>query len=173
MNWILLSVVLGTSLLLGVAIVATAGGAIYPPLIKIAQPLVCDGELEVKSGGYSYKPGQSGTTHNIYCVNPTTQDRVEMTIKSVFVAGLIYSAIIFVVLLPIGYLMRNNIEIERIPSRKAANLRFTVEGVDSSQKQATTKSATDRINELKALLGSGLITQKEFDRKREEILKDI
>src|SRR3546814_1266251 len=43
----------------GGVMVASAGGAIHPPLVTVAAPYVCDGTVETQSQNYSYKPGRS------------------------------------------------------------------------------------------------------------------
>src|SRR3546814_15409786 len=39
----------------GGVMVASAGGAIHPPLVTVAAPYVCDGTVETQSQNYSYK----------------------------------------------------------------------------------------------------------------------
>src|SRR3546814_9546873 len=51
----------------GGIMVASAGGAIHPPLVTVAAPYVCDGTVEAQSRNYSYKPGQQGVARTIFC----------------------------------------------------------------------------------------------------------
>lgn len=96
MTW--LAIILVTSLFTGLMI-ATAGAALYTPLFKIAAPVVCDGEFKIESHRYSNRPGQSGVSHTIYCRNTATGEQTEITFYTVFIAFLLYSALIFVALL--------------------------------------------------------------------------
>lgn len=94
---ITLGVLLGVSLFCGLMI-AVAGGAVYPPLVRVAAPVACDGEFTIESSRYSYQTGQSGTQHRVFCTNRESGARAEITFYALFIAFLIYSLIIFVVL---------------------------------------------------------------------------
>jgi hypothetical protein len=88
--------ILAASLFAGLMI-ATAGGAVYTPLYRAAAPFACDGEFTVESRRYSYKPGQSGVSHTIYCKDAATGARTDITFYAIFVAFLVYSGLIFAV----------------------------------------------------------------------------
>ena len=45
--------------------------------------------------------------------------------------------------------------------------------LDINEKQNTTQDPTDRLKKLKDMLEQGLITEEQFNLKRDEILKDI
>jgi len=76
--------------------VASAGLAIYPPLVKITEPIV--GKIRIESEDYSYKPGQSGTSISFYLVNNKGAEE-DRTLYCGFIAFLIYSVIIFILFL--------------------------------------------------------------------------
>ena len=105
---VLAGIVLAISLFIGLMI-ATAGGAVYPPLIKVAAPFVCDGEFVIESRRYSRGPGHTGTQRMFYCVDAQTGAQEEVTIYAVFIAFLIYSGIIFgaalLVLTPLTFII--------------------------------------------------------------------
>ena len=94
-------VVLPASLFLGLMI-ASAGTALYPPVTRIAAPLVCSGgTLHYKSHGASYRPGEYIVTRTIYCLSGPAGSkggREDVTLKAAGAALLIYSAIAFVLL---------------------------------------------------------------------------
>lgn len=96
------------SLFIGLMI-ATAGGAVYPPLIKVAAPFVCEGEFVVESRRYSRGPGHTGVQRNFFCVNSQTGARQEVTLYAVFIAFLVYSGIIFgaglLVIVPLVFIL--------------------------------------------------------------------
>ena len=100
--------VLPASLFVGLMI-ATAGVAVHPPIAFIATPLVCSGEVEVESQNYSYRPGQSGVTRTIWCLSggqggkPARED---ITFKAIGASFLIYSAIAFVLLQLLWWMLR-------------------------------------------------------------------
>src|SRR3546814_2984422 len=89
----------GLSLLFGVCafcglMVATAGGAIHPPLVMVAVPYVCDGTVAAQSRHYSYRPGQRGIARNIYCIG-TDGERRDVTLRAVGAATFNYTLICF------------------------------------------------------------------------------
>lgn len=86
----------GLSLFAGLMI-ATAVGAMFPPVVLPAASLICDGAVELQSQGYSYKPGQRGVSHLISCVG-ADGSRESITLATVGVAWLLYSALVFVLL---------------------------------------------------------------------------
>jgi len=90
-----LAIVLGGSLFTGLMI-ATAGGAVYPPIVTAVAPLACSGQVEAVSRRYSYKPGQQGISREIYCLETGSNQRKDITLISIFYAFLIYSAVLFI-----------------------------------------------------------------------------
>ncbi len=94
------------SLFIGLMI-ATAGFAIYPPVANIATPLTCDGQAVQESIGSSYRPGQYTVSRSIYCVSGGPKGaREDITMKTMGVAFLLYSAIAFVLLVLLGMVLR-------------------------------------------------------------------
>lgn len=93
-----LSTILGFSLFVGLMI-ATAGGALYTPLYKVAAPFACDGEFIIESRRYSYMPGQTGVEHKIFCEDNASGTRTEIGLYALFIAFLIYSGLTFIALL--------------------------------------------------------------------------
>jgi len=83
-------------LFLGAMIVVIGGIAIHPPMMEVAQPLVCPaGEMEFLRHAYSYKPGQSGYQLFVYCRDRISEERDEVTNAAVFGSMAIYAAILF------------------------------------------------------------------------------
>jgi len=79
---------LGIGLFLGLMI-ATAGGAIHPPLWKAGLPLACDGTADFTSQAYSYKPGQHGVARHVSCTHPDGSSE-EITGTVVLTSTLVY-----------------------------------------------------------------------------------
>lgn len=94
------------SISIGMGLISGGGGAAYPPIRNIGLPLVCDGEVERTTSPFSYKPGQAGISRTTTCVNESTGERREITLTLAFVAGLIYSAGVFVVLSVLALYLR-------------------------------------------------------------------
>jgi hypothetical protein len=99
-----LAAVLGLSLFIGLMI-ATAGGAMYTPLLKVAAPFACDGAFEIESRRYSSRPGQSGVEHRIFCRDRATGARADITLYAVFIAFLVYSGLTLVSLSVVSLLL--------------------------------------------------------------------
>src|SRR3546814_12537222 len=59
----------------GGIMVASAGGAIHPPLVTVAAPYVCHGPVEAHSRNYSHKPRQPGVARQHLCPDPTGDSR--------------------------------------------------------------------------------------------------
>src|SRR3546814_13232057 len=59
----------------GGIMVASAGGAIHPPLVTVAAPYVCDGTVEAQSRNSSCKPGQQGVSRPSFRLDPTGRRR--------------------------------------------------------------------------------------------------
>ncbi|HMN20708.1 MAG TPA: SHOCT domain-containing protein [Ottowia sp.] len=97
-GWKLRLIVLaGVSLFIGLMI-ATAAGAIHPPIVAPGARLVCDGAVEMRSQAYSYKPGQRGVSHTITCAAPDGSQQ-EITLSAILASTLLYGGGLFTVLL--------------------------------------------------------------------------
>ena len=89
--------VLGISLFCGLMI-ATAGGAVYPPLVQPGAEWVCrQGQVRVDSQGYSYKPGQQGVSRTVVCKEPDGSER-DVALPSIAAAFVMYSLVLFVLM---------------------------------------------------------------------------
>ena len=71
--------------------IATAGTAVWPPLSRIATPLICAGEIEYEAEHWSYRPGQQGISRSIHCV--TGDAREDITLGAIGASFVVYSAI--------------------------------------------------------------------------------
>jgi hypothetical protein len=100
-----LGAALASSLFAGLMISA-AGGAVYPELHRLGAPLACDGEFVIESRRYS-SPGRVGVRQNIYCRNPATGVRAEITLRAIFVSFLVFSALTFaaITLLTLAFIL--------------------------------------------------------------------
>ncbi len=97
--WTLLGLV-GVSMFCGIIMIAIAAGAVIPKVINpIAAPLVCgNGNLVITQNTTSYKPGESDTWTTDTCVDKTTGVQQDVSLQTTLAAGMIYSAIILVVI---------------------------------------------------------------------------
>src|SRR3982074_31066 len=81
--------------------IAGIGTAMWPPVSAWAAPLVCSGTVDVQSDHYTTPSGGSGGSRHILCVSGAGKDAApdEITFSAIGIAGLVYAAIAFVLLL--------------------------------------------------------------------------
>ena len=93
--------VLGVSMFCGALMIAVALGAIVPKVVNpIAGPVVCaNGNLEITQNTTSYRAGESDTWTTDTCVDSVTGNQQDVSLQTTFVAGLIYSLIIFFIII--------------------------------------------------------------------------
>ncbi len=98
--WGLLGI-LGISMFCGLIMIAIAAGAVVPKLIEpIAAPVVCPhGQLVITQNTTSYRQGESDTWTTDTCVDAASSQQQDVSMQTTFAAGMIYSLIIFVVIL--------------------------------------------------------------------------
>lgn len=192
--------VLPVSLFVGLMI-GTAGVAVHPPIAFIATPLVCAGEVEVESQNYSYRPGQSGVTRTIWCVTRGEGGkpaRDDITFKAIGASFLVYSAIAFVLLQLLWWMLRPRFAgLFRRKVPRAAQiagldlstiLSQVAEAVERGDAKVSVRNMTtdlrdgdgpagddlaERLATLRQLRDQGLITAAEYEAKRAELLSRL
>lgn len=148
LKWRLLWLLL-TSGFIGL-MVATAGGALYPPLVQPAAQLLCDGTVSLSSQEYSYKPGQQGISHTITCAGADGQTAV-ITFQSVFAAAALYGAAVFMLRLLWRLVRRRNDAVDF--GSAAGPRRYSPAGGASGPGRA------DALQGLSDVLGADVMTQ--------------
>lgn len=183
--------------------VATAGGAIHPPVITVAAPYVCDGTVDVRSQNYSYKPGQNGVARTILCAGADGEAR-DITLKTIGTATIYYTLIFMAVGLGLAVLaMLARLLRPRLsggPSTGSGHghrsgpgsgpspgpdvvARFLNDRIlinaDIVRRNARPADDTDgdsvrrRLEHLQALRDDDLITEEEYQAKRAEVLSSL
>ena len=153
---------IGISLFVGFIIVSIALGAIFPSIHKLTAPLICRGTVEVETVRYSYKPGQVGWQHTVYCV-PEAGAKKDITFPAIGMTGLVASVIIFAYL---AFRWRKELVVEQKD--------FGVLAADLKPKKSGKKgSALERLAELKKMRDENLISEAEYDRKKQEIMNEL
>lgn len=89
---------LGVAGFIGLMIVAI-GGVPFPQVVRIADPLVCEGTVGSDTLRYSYKPGQTGVNRSFICDAGDGTPPRDITLRSLAAAAAIYSAAAFELLL--------------------------------------------------------------------------
>jgi len=143
-------------LFLGYAIFTALAVAFFPRVTNITQPILCAGEQTVEVTRSSVRPGETFFSVNVYC------DGSDITFQAVALTGLLASLVFFVLLLIAA---RNNLVAD--PSAPAL---FPNAGMPSATKG---KTPLERMSELKEMRDRNLISQVEYERKKDEIMKEL
>lgn len=166
------------------SMVASAGGAIHPPLVTVAAPYVCDGAVETQSRNYSYKPGQQGVARNIFCLDPNGSQR-DITLRTIGAAAVYYTLIFLAAALVLILLVRllkprraadaDPQIIAEFRGAMADRLRTDADIVrrPAGTPDASRESVEDRLRHLQSLRDGGLISEEEYQAKRAEILAGL
>ncbi|MBB5708439.1 MULTISPECIES: SHOCT domain-containing protein [Sphingopyxis] len=164
--------------------VASAGGAIHPPLVTVAAPYVCDGTVETQSRSYSYKPGQQGIARNIFCLDLDGRQR-DITLRTIGAAAVYYTllflsaALVLILLLPLVKSRRaadaDPPIIAEFRGALADRLRIDADIVRRAAwaPDASRESVEGRLRHLQSLRDGGLISEEEYQVKRMEILASL
>lgn len=80
-------------------------GVFYQEAWMPGAHLLCDGQIHIASQGFSYKPGQSGTSLAVICTEASGQ-QTRITIASIFLSALLYGIALFVFLELVGLMAR-------------------------------------------------------------------
>ena len=154
-NWILFIVLFGVSLFLGYAIFTALATAIFPSVNNVSGGFLCSGEYEIVTTKSSPRPGETYWSHTILC------DGNDITLPAVALTGLAASLMFFVILLIVArkWLLKENVP---APFAKA--------GLPAKDKG---KTPLERMAELKEMRDQNLISQVEYERKKDEIMKEL
>lgn len=155
-NWIIISIILGVSLFLGYAIFTALVNSLFPAINNISRPFLCAGEYDIETVRSSYRPGEVTWSNYIYC------DGKDITVASIFLTGGIVSFVFFIILLVVA---RNWILIDPSAPAPMAKAGLPEKGKD--------KTPLERMSELKEMLDKNLISQVEYERKKDEIMKEL
>ncbi len=162
----MLGMIAGISLFVGFVVFTAGVGGVFPSIHRLTAPLVCRGEVQVKSVKYSYKPGEITWTHHIYC--DSESGRKEITLLAVNMTGLIASAIVFIIL---AFRMRKSLTLSENSSTSTPDLNPGRKTASSGT--GKTGSALERLTELKKMRDQNLISDAEYERKKTEIMDKL
>lgn len=160
---------LGISFFCGYLIVAVGLGSVCTSLYKVAAPIICrhNQYLEVVQHRYSWRPGAAMWTATVYRVDSATGRKEDRTSLVKLVSGAIYGLGIFVLLL-IPWTCRKTARpgAERAPGPPNGEPAATAES-------APVRSIDEKLAKLKQLHEANLITAREYEQKKAEILREI
>ena len=162
----MLGMIAGISLFVGFVVFTAGVGGVFPSIHRLTAPLVCRGEVQVKSVKYSYRPGEITWTHHVYC--DSESGRKEITLLAVNMTGLVASAIVFIILV---FRMRKSLVLSENSSISTPDL--NPERKTASSVPGRTGSALERLTELKKMRDENLITDAEYEKKKTEIMDKL
>lgn len=153
------------SLIFGIFVIEIGFGSVILQLNQVAGPIVCGrGDLDVVQQIDRFVPGETYYSISAYCVDSTTGDKKDVTNLVQFVAGLIYSIILFAVITGLLTKYRDTIE-----NKIAMSKGITGQVVRSERPSRVEK----KLRKLKKLRESNLINEDDYQKKKDEILDDL
>jgi hypothetical protein len=168
------------SIFMGITAVSIGLGALYPPLNLVAKPFVCPiGQMTYQESESNPLPGTTYTTIGWYCVDNHSETTKPLDIFQIGVAaGTIYGLVIAVlVLIAVVYIRRQNTGAGRqnyiTPAKHSAATGNHSTGGHPAHQAAPFEDRLARMKELKRLRSEQMISEAEYQKKRDEILKDL
>jgi len=153
------------SLTFGIFGIEIGLGSVFLQLNHIARPFVCgNDELEVVQHVDRFVPGETLYSISAYCVDSTTGDKEDVTNSVQLVAGVIYSVILFVVFTGLIFKYRDTLE-----SKIAISRGLPVQTMRNERPSRVEK----KLRKLKKLRESNLISEDDYQKKKDEILDDL
>lgn len=158
------------SIFMGVTAVSIGFGAVYPPLNLIAKPILCPtGQMTYQESTSNPMPGTTVTQIGWSCVTNGGDSVKSLDIFSIaLVAGPVYGLVIEVVALVVQWLRGRNVA----PGQNGASNPYRTTPTRHNR-PAPSDDSVRRMRELKELHAQGLISEAEYQQKRDEILKDL
>ena len=157
----------------GFILCSIAAGSIVPAVDKFAAGwLVCSkGTFEIHQDTYSYRPGESDTMTTDYCVDNATGVKTDVSFQTMIVAGLVYSVVLFAIVLVFTLVNRRS----RPSTAETVHKPTAPSSSHAANKtpKATGGSHEKRLEELKHMYDTNLINEQEYEEKKKQILDEI
>jgi hypothetical protein len=157
---------------MGVTAISIGFGALFPSMNRIAKPFVCpSGRMELETQTYRPYPGSTITTLTWYCVDQASGEKRELGIFPMSLySGTIYGWLLFgLVVIGIRILANRQPQIAGRGPHSPVSTVFE----DRPSQSHVSESTKARLKELKELRTADLISEAEYQKKREEILKKL
>jgi hypothetical protein len=161
-------------LFMGVTAISIGFGAAFPPLNQIAGPFVCpNGQMRVDSQTYRPSPGTTVTTLDWQCVDRRTGEAQRINEMSMFlINGLIYGTLLFAIIM-LWWWVATRRRARRVAARSAVDVSNSYTSVDLLPGAHATSLDTYELHELTRMYKEGQFSEKEYQRKRKEILDRV
>jgi len=154
---------IGVSLFLGIIVGAALIGVVVKPVHQLTGALFCRGTVDITETRFDNGPKSSYSDLDVNCV-AEDGTRKEITTQSFVVLGAVGSLIFFAL---IAYFMRGLIFMPQGFSAADPMLK------DAGKSTKNNKSGLERLSELKKMRDENLISQTEFEQKKDEIMKEL
>jgi hypothetical protein len=162
-------IMLGISLFCGVIVISIGLGSLITPLNQVAKPFVCgSNDMQVVQHVYSYRPGETSWSITAYCVDAATSVKTDVTGLTQFVAGVIYSVIPLVVLIVLN--IRYKDKATNTPDGDFSRPEHVVEEPSENKGSA---GMAGKLETLKKLRESNLITEDDYQKKKNRLLDNL
>lgn len=147
--------------------VATVGPVFFSDMLTWTAPIVCPaGRVYVQTDSFNPSPGETSVNHTLVC-SPVRGASLE--ISGFATLGVLWLYAILPSLLIAFFLPASVFAwLEQIGTRPRPRPQDA-----PSSPSSPGSSATDRLRELQQALDAGLITRREYEQKRREILKEM
>ncbi|HEX2697312.1 MAG TPA: SHOCT domain-containing protein [Anaerolineales bacterium] len=159
---------------MGVTGISIGFGALFPSLNLISKPFVCpNGKMDVDQHVYNPYPGTTITTTTWYCTDSQTGEKRELsTLPMSLIAGVFYGVLLFVVVV-IGMVILAKRGDNPVTGRFKTREEEQGDFANLANKIRASPDAMQRMAELKKLRTANLISEAEYESKRNEILKEL
>jgi hypothetical protein len=173
------------SMFVGIIIISIGLGAALPVIEQISAPIVCPGsKLQLQSDYYYPRPGETDITRTYYCAKTPGEVTKDITFKVMLVAGVEFGLILFVIIA--DYSLVHTIihrakvgqpepetapedpELHQMEEFEKEEVRSRMAGFSEEKPDAYT-----RLEELRRMYDSNLITAEEYASKKSEILRGL
>ncbi len=149
---------------MGITAISIGFGALFPSMNRIAKPFVCpNGKMDLSKEVYNPYPGSTITTITWYCTDEASGNKTELGIFPISLyAGTFYGWLLYGIVV-IGMVLNAR----RKPQSPQQDFSYTPDSFKSSE------DTMSRMKELKNLRAANLISEMEYEQKRNEILKSL
>ena len=162
------AILFGVSLFCGIVIIGIGFGAAFPIISRIAAPITCPGrDLQLSTDTSSYAPGETTTLITWTCVDPQTGAKLDVSTSTTLVSGVIYSLLLFLVLMLRIVLNRSGQPVEAGPEPAGSRT-----PVSTSESQAV-EANWNKLEELKRMHDANLISDQEYQQKKIDLLRNL
>lgn len=137
------------------------------PMMEVMEPFICpeDSQMVSQSESRSNMSGRSrgqGTYYDFTCVYPDGSVAKSATDA---VGNAIFSIVILALIIPVGLLILNSkFSVKKEQDSGSKHIQMTKSSI------ASDNSLTQKLTDLKKARGDNLISEEEFQKKRQDIL---